>query len=100
MGVGVACLVFVLFSLSQAPICRLRYELAVRRVQHDGVSGATDLIVSPGRSVKLAGFNLYSLNDWLLAETPLREPLLGWADLFGVRAAFVHPGGPYLNPYE
>ena len=32
---------------------------------------------------------VYRRVDWLIGETPLRDPLLWWADVWGVRGPFV-----------
>ena len=32
---------------------------------------------------------VYKPLDWLIDETPLRDPLLWWADVWGVRGTFV-----------
>jgi hypothetical protein len=71
LGIGLACVILpVLYVLSYAPVYRWQ---ANRQNQI--------FPVGPWRAI-------YDPVDWMMDKTPLRRPLLAWAEFWGIRSSF------------
>lgn len=82
--VVVACMAFlpVLYALSYAPLYRLVHGRSIdflgsKRVVFYGGVGPPP---TPRRTL----MPLYTPVEWLIDETPFRQPLLWWADVWSV----------------
>ncbi len=80
------------YPLSYAPVLRMvgpwksHGPISVGSPSTYFVSGTLHLPVD-GRELPV-----YQPIDWLIDETPLREPLLDWAELWGLRDVMVAAG--------
>ena len=69
----VLLLLLLAYPLSYTPAVRFRME-----PQIDGDIDGDIILIPPSIAA-------YKLVEWLIDETPLREPLFWWADVWGVR---------------
>ena len=70
----------LVYVLSYAPVVRMS---GGDTVFDNEIIGAGDLVVADG-----ASFPFFSPVDLIIDETPLRTPMLHWANLWGVRLEF------------
>ena len=74
--VTIVLLAIVLYPLSYAPTLRIVRDFNLVSVSNPfGVHDGGELPV-------------YQPADWIIDRTPMRKPMLVWADLFGVRSDF------------
>lgn len=85
--------VMVLYPLSYAPVVRVQRETWKPTAHPLSSSVVSFYVIDSSTSA------VYKPVDWLIDETPLREPLLWWAEVCGVRGSFEFSAlvrGPYL----
>ena len=84
----------LVYVLSYAPAARvLRRTIDVRIPPTPAELMTTALVSFEPVQIPCADGSLYPAYkpvDWLIDNTPLREPLFFWADICGVRDAFEH----------